>query len=922
MSTSSNLLNNNNDNHKSSSIHNIVQASPTSQHQKPSPSSAPRRSSWVNRWLAIRVDNDVSFRRRWVVLTPIQIEIYLTDRGCELSASQQQHHQQQQNQVAIAVLPLSTLRLGRLPSQILSASHNSTNSCSSSCSSSSSPPLINHFGCGGQLANSFILYSALSVPSSSSSSSSSSSPSSPPFSNSDSCKIAAAGIDSSMVTASSLHNQNHQLHYRKFVFKCADAVEFDEVLNAITDLEIEFYTAPPPASKKPRASSVASGTDRRLIEHQQQHQREGVSSVPPPPHHPLPVVGGSSRQKATQNQATNTELFVAPPNDEAVKKCENLLAQRDRDLLAATAMVQQAQHELRALQDEISHKVEKLSTAESTNEKLSELNSTLNDADTKMRGEISRRDEEISIALSKNEKFAERVASLAAENKNLNSSNANQQCRLTDLVKKQEIEISRKDEEISRSLDESKLLAHEVACLRERLSSTTTSLVAENNNLKCEVDRLTRQLNESKHLLVETARKHLRQEQERQPQVSDKQTQVNAFWSSSTATTVDVNAGGAKDDENDDDCFGYFAPTRQHVVSTLRNQQQQHPQDKEQSKSEMTTEAEISAFRRLLHDIAQRCHLLGPGSNEGTTNELNVAHSSAQKLAAIIDASCRANDREAQLEAATSTVLPSERNESSLATNINASAASARSPADTCDGSRSPLPHQPNFRSLLPRHTITTHHQQRRDPAATISCAGPTSQTSGTSSPSRAAEATSSSSTPTSASTSTAATSSWSTPTRHAPPPSATSLEQILVAVSQLPSAYESMKEQIDSHEIDEAAPPRSPRPPNHRASECFNELIAVLATLHNLLKHRNRNWLHHHLCAESIARFALALKRAGRILRKVKGCAAFADEFEASWRIAEQLITLPRYLVEEDHVWVMLHRVICQGVVAATKSY
>ncbi len=88
-------------------------------------------------------------------------------------------------------------------------------------------------------------------------------------------------------------------------------------------------------------------------------------------------------------------------------------------------------------------------------------------------------------------------------------------------------------------------------------------------------------------------------------------------------------------------------------------------------------------------------------------------------------------------------------------------------------------------------------------------------------------------------------------------------------------------------------------------------ELAALLCALLDMLKRRNREWLRHHLCAESIARFALALKRAGKILKSVKGAAGFAEDFAASWKITEHLIELPRLLIEEDQAFVLLHQLL-----------
>ena len=41
---------------------------------------------------------------------------------------------------------------------------------------------------------------------------------------------------------------------------------------------------------------------------------------------------------------------------------------------------------------------------------------------------------------------------------------------------------------------------------------------------------------------------------------------------------------------------------------------------------------------------------------------------------------------------------------------------------------------------------------------------------------------------------------------------------------------------------------------------------------------------------------------------------AKFADEFESSWKITEQLISLPRLLVEEDTAFSLLFLVLNSG--------
>lgn len=62
-----------------------------------------------------------------------------------------------------------------------------------------------------------------------------------------------------------------------------------------------------------------------------------------------------------------------------------------------------------------------------------------------------------------------------------------------------------------------------------------------------------------------------------------------------------------------------------------------------------------------------------------------------------------------------------------------------------------------------------------------------------------------------------------------------------------------------------------------------------------------NLAWLRHQLCSEQIAKFALALKRAGQILQKIQGAEQFAAEFSHDWPIAGKLIELPAMVLEED---------------------
>lgn len=64
-----------------------------------------------------------------------------------------------------------------------------------------------------------------------------------------------------------------------------------------------------------------------------------------------------------------------------------------------------------------------------------------------------------------------------------------------------------------------------------------------------------------------------------------------------------------------------------------------------------------------------------------------------------------------------------------------------------------------------------------------------------------------------------------------------------------------------------------------------------------------------HHSGAESIARFGVALKRAGQILEqsKIPGSAPHAAECLAGWPIAKLLAELPRRLVEEDRAFAVM---------------
>lgn len=75
------------------------------------------------------------------------------------------------------------------------------------------------------------------------------------------------------------------------------------------------------------------------------------------------------------------------------------------------------------------------------------------------------------------------------------------------------------------------------------------------------------------------------------------------------------------------------------------------------------------------------------------------------------------------------------------------------------------------------------------------------------------------------------------------------------------------------------------------------------IALLKLLLKRNqeNRRWLTPRMLPENIARFGLALKRAGQIVSRIRGCEAFEVEFSQGWPIIRDLVELPRLLLLED---------------------
>jgi predicted nucleic acid-binding Zn-ribbon protein len=91
------------------------------------------------------------------------------------------------------------------------------------------------------------------------------------------------------------------------------------------------------------------------------------------------------------------------------------------------------------------------------------------------------------------------------------------------------------------------------------------------------------------------------------------------------------------------------------------------------------------------------------------------------------------------------------------------------------------------------------------------------------------------------------------------------------------------------------------------------SQLVRDLVTSHAHLqvalflaiRRRNRA-LCHHDAAESIARFGVALKRAGQILQqsKIRGSEPYADDCLVGWPIVAQLVALPRCLAEEDRAF------------------
>jgi hypothetical protein len=82
-----------------------------------------------------------------------------------------------------------------------------------------------------------------------------------------------------------------------------------------------------------------------------------------------------------------------------------------------------------------------------------------------------------------------------------------------------------------------------------------------------------------------------------------------------------------------------------------------------------------------------------------------------------------------------------------------------------------------------------------------------------------------------------------------------------------------------------------------------------LLMAIFVAVRRRNRQWLNHHDAAESIARFGVALKRAGQILEqsKIRGAETYASECLAGWPIVKQLCALPRILSEEDRAFALL---------------
>lgn len=86
------------------------------------------------------------------------------------------------------------------------------------------------------------------------------------------------------------------------------------------------------------------------------------------------------------------------------------------------------------------------------------------------------------------------------------------------------------------------------------------------------------------------------------------------------------------------------------------------------------------------------------------------------------------------------------------------------------------------------------------------------------------------------------------------------------------------------------------------RALEADAAQIELLGHL-VALRTEHLAWLQHHLCSEQIARFGLALKRAGQVVVRVRGCEQMSAEFSRAWPIVEHLVELPRRYMEEELV-------------------
>jgi hypothetical protein len=90
-------------------------------------------------------------------------------------------------------------------------------------------------------------------------------------------------------------------------------------------------------------------------------------------------------------------------------------------------------------------------------------------------------------------------------------------------------------------------------------------------------------------------------------------------------------------------------------------------------------------------------------------------------------------------------------------------------------------------------------------------------------------------------------------------------------------------------------------------AAACRDAALRALRGAAALRHVRLAAWVRHHLCAESIARFALALKRAAALVARIRGYEQFAAEFGAAWPIVERLVLLPRLLLEDAHCTALL---------------